>query len=166
VFVELMPVLADRTVMITVARLNDDAIRVNVIPQRTGENENVALQTPFSITGTPADLDAELSIHLLGYVDSHLQLRTRSQKQNPRWTPLPRPPRRKQGGRRRNGRRNGKERALRRRRAPKKRSRPSRQSKHPQMPKLNQRRVSSEIRRYSRPTYYNSKTREEECKVA
>jgi len=76
VFVELMPVLSDRTVMITVARLNDDAIRVNVIPQRTGENENAALATPFSITGTPAELDAELSVHLLGYVDSHRQLRT------------------------------------------------------------------------------------------
>jgi len=76
VFVELMQILADRTVMITVARLNDDAIRVNVIPQRTGETENAALATPFSITGTPAELDAELSIHLLGYVESHRQLRT------------------------------------------------------------------------------------------
>ena len=75
-FVELMPILADRTVMITVARLNDDAIRVNVIPQRTGETENTALATPFSITGTPAELDAELSVHLLGYVESHRQLRT------------------------------------------------------------------------------------------
>lgn len=75
-FVELMSILADRTVMITVARLNDDAIRVNVIPQRTGETENAALATPFSITGTPAELDAELSIHLLGYVESHQQLRT------------------------------------------------------------------------------------------
>ncbi len=75
-FVELMQILADRTVMITVARLNDDAIRVNVIPQRTGETENAALATPFSITGTPAELDAELSIHLLGYVESHRQLRT------------------------------------------------------------------------------------------
>jgi len=76
VFVELMQILADRTVMITVARLNDDAIRVNVIPQRTAETENAALATPFSITGTPAELDAELSIHLLGYVESHRQLRT------------------------------------------------------------------------------------------
>jgi PRTRC genetic system protein E len=76
VFVELMQILADRTVMITVARLNDDAIRVNVIPQRTGETENAALATPFSISGTPAELDAELSIHLLGYVESHRQLRT------------------------------------------------------------------------------------------
>jgi PRTRC genetic system protein E len=76
VFVELMPILADRTVMITVARLNDDAIRVNVIPQRTGETENAALATPFSISGTPAELDAELSVHLLGYVESHRQLRT------------------------------------------------------------------------------------------
>ncbi len=75
-FVELMQILADRTVMITVARLNDDAIRVNVIPQRTGETENAALATPFSITGTPSELDAELSIHLLGYVESHRQLRT------------------------------------------------------------------------------------------
>lgn len=75
-FVELMPMLADRTVMITVARLNDDAIRVNVIPQRTGETENAALATPFSITGTPTELDAELSIHLLGYVESHRHLRT------------------------------------------------------------------------------------------
>lgn len=75
-FVELMSILADRTVMITVARLNDDAIRVNVIPQRTGEIENAALATPFSITGTPAELDAELSVHLLGYVESHRQLRT------------------------------------------------------------------------------------------
>jgi PRTRC genetic system protein E len=71
-----MSILADRTVMITVARLNDDAIRVNVIPQRTGEIENAALATPFSITGTPAELDAELSVHLLGYVESHRQLRT------------------------------------------------------------------------------------------
>jgi len=76
VFVELMQILADRTVMITVARLNDDAIRVNVIPQRTGETDNAALATPFSITGTPAELDAELSVHLLGYVESHRQLRT------------------------------------------------------------------------------------------
>ncbi len=75
-FVELMQILADRTVMITVARLNDDAIRVNVIPQRTGETDNAALATPFSITGTPAELDAELSVHLLGYVESHRQLRT------------------------------------------------------------------------------------------
>jgi len=71
-----MQILADRTVMITVARLNDDAIRVNVIPQRTGETDNAALATPFSITGTPAELDAELSVHLLGYVESHRQLRT------------------------------------------------------------------------------------------
>ena len=73
-FVELMTILADRTVMITVARLNDDALRVNVIPQRTGETENAALATPFSITGAPAELDAELSIHLLGYIESHRQL--------------------------------------------------------------------------------------------
>ena len=74
--VELLPVLPDRTVMITVARPNEDAIRVNVIPQRTSENENAALAIPFSIARTPGDLDAELSVHFLDYADSHRQLRT------------------------------------------------------------------------------------------
>ena len=47
-FVELMPLLAGRTVMITVARVDDRTLRVNVIPTKTNENENVALTTPLS----------------------------------------------------------------------------------------------------------------------
>ena len=44
-FVELMPLLAGRTVMITVARVDDRTLRVNVIPTKTNESENAAL--PF-----------------------------------------------------------------------------------------------------------------------
>ena len=44
-FIELMPLLAGRTVMITVARVDDRTLRVNVIPTKTNENENAAL--PF-----------------------------------------------------------------------------------------------------------------------
>ena len=50
VFVELMPLLGERTVMITVARLNQNSIRVNVIPSRKKEDENAALRTPLSFS--------------------------------------------------------------------------------------------------------------------
>ena len=73
-FVELMPLLAGRTVMITVARENDHALRVNVIPKKARDDENPALTTPLSYTGTPEELDAELGKHLASYVGCHTQL--------------------------------------------------------------------------------------------
>jgi PRTRC genetic system protein E len=76
VFVELMPVLAGRTVMITIARIDEERICVNVIPTKSSEDENTALSTPVSLTGSPAELDAELGKHLMAYADSHRQLRT------------------------------------------------------------------------------------------
>jgi PRTRC genetic system protein E len=76
VFVELMPVLAGRTVMITIARIDEERIRVNIIPTKATEDENTALSTPVSLTGSPAELDAELGKHLMAYADSHRQLRT------------------------------------------------------------------------------------------
>jgi len=75
VFVELMPLLAGRTVMITVARTDDKTLRVNVIPTtKSGENENPALTTPLSYTGTPEELDAELAKQLASYVECHREL--------------------------------------------------------------------------------------------
>jgi PRTRC genetic system protein E len=74
VFVELMPLLAGRTVMIIVARENDTTLRVNIVPKQTTENENPALTTPLSYTGTPEELDAELGKHLASYVECHTQL--------------------------------------------------------------------------------------------
>ena len=73
-FVELMPLLAGRTVMIIVARENDTTLRVNIVPKQTTENENPALTTPLSYTGTPEELDAELGKHLASYVECHTQL--------------------------------------------------------------------------------------------
>ena len=73
-FVELMSILAGRTLMITVARENDHALRVNVIPKKARDDENPALTTPLSYTGTPEELDAELGKHLASYVESHTQL--------------------------------------------------------------------------------------------
>ena len=73
-FVELMPLLAGRTVMITVARVDDRTLRVNVIPTKTSESENAALTTPLSYTGTPDELDRELGKQVAGYVEVHQQL--------------------------------------------------------------------------------------------
>lgn len=75
-FVELMPVLAGRTVMITIARIDERRIRVNVIPTKASEDENTALSTAVSLTGSPEELDAELGKHLVAYADSQRQLRT------------------------------------------------------------------------------------------
>ena len=73
-FTELMPLLAERTVLITVARDSDSTIRLNVCPKRTTESENVALSTPLSFVGTPEELDREFAKELAAYVDTHRQL--------------------------------------------------------------------------------------------
>ena len=72
-FVELMPILAGRTVLITVAKVDDKTLRVNVIPTQAKADENPALSTPLTYTGSPEELDAELGKHLAGYVHVHQQ---------------------------------------------------------------------------------------------
>jgi PRTRC genetic system protein E len=71
-FVELMPLLAGRTVLITVAKVDDKTLRVNVIPHGKAD-ENPALSTPLTYTGPPEELDAELGKHLAGYAQTHQQ---------------------------------------------------------------------------------------------
>jgi PRTRC genetic system protein E len=71
-FVELMPLLAGRTVLITVAKVDDETLRVNVIPHGKAD-DNPALSTPLTCTGPPEELDAELGKHLAGYVQTHQQ---------------------------------------------------------------------------------------------
>ena len=74
-FVELMPLLAGRTVMITVAREDDTTLRVNVIPtMKSGATENPALTTPLTYTGSPEELDADLAKQLASYVECHRAL--------------------------------------------------------------------------------------------
>jgi PRTRC genetic system protein E len=71
-----MPLLAERTVLITVARESDTTIRLNVCPKRTTESDNAALSTPLSFVGTPEELDREFAKELATYVDTHRQLST------------------------------------------------------------------------------------------
>jgi PRTRC genetic system protein E len=72
VFVELLPLLAGRTVLITVAKVDDKTLRVNVIPHGKAD-DNPALSTPLTFTGSPEELDAELGKDLAGYVQTHQQ---------------------------------------------------------------------------------------------
>ena len=67
-FVELLPILKTRPVMLTVALVNDQAIRINVIPKRLkdGDSGDAALTTPLTITGTPEELDREFAAQLIG----------------------------------------------------------------------------------------------------
>ncbi len=53
-FVELMPLLAGRTVLITVAKVVDKTLRVNVIPHGKAD-DNPALSTPLTCTGPPEE---------------------------------------------------------------------------------------------------------------
>ena len=75
-FIELMPLLGARAVMITVSRVNQHSIRVNFIPSRKKEDENPALATPLSFSGTPEELDRELGTSLASYVEENLRLQT------------------------------------------------------------------------------------------
>jgi PRTRC genetic system protein E len=59
-FQQLVPLLRQRSVLLTVSSLEDDQIRVNVMPKKLKEGENSALTTPMSFTGTADELDAQL----------------------------------------------------------------------------------------------------------
>jgi PRTRC genetic system protein E len=74
-FKELAPYLRQRAVLLTVTHIEDDQIRVNVIPQKLKDGENAALTTPLTVTGTADELDNDLPATLVNFVSSHLQLR-------------------------------------------------------------------------------------------
>ena len=76
-FQELMPLLAQRTLLLIVSRVGADQIRINVIPQRlksTDTDQNEAVLTPLSMSGTPKELDEALPAQLVEFVGAHLGL--------------------------------------------------------------------------------------------
>jgi PRTRC genetic system protein E len=74
-FKELAPYLRQRAVLLTVTHIEDDQIRVNVIPQKLKDGENAALTTPLTVTGTADELDRNLPATLINFVSAHLELR-------------------------------------------------------------------------------------------
>jgi len=79
-FRELAPILRDRAVLLTVTLLDEDQIRVNIVPKKLKDGDNDALTTPLSVTGTAEDLDAELSSTIVSFVGSHLQMKNTLEK--------------------------------------------------------------------------------------
>ena len=76
-FQELMPLLAQRTLIVCMSRVSDDEMRVSVIPKPLKSdqpNDDAALTTPLSITGTPQELDEQLPRQLVEFVETHLGL--------------------------------------------------------------------------------------------
>ena len=94
-FTELKQLLAMRSLTITVAAIDQDQVRVNVVPHARPEDKKVneqisyshrnevtpvpeeaikALTTPISITGIAEEIDANLPGILANYVESHVGL--------------------------------------------------------------------------------------------
>lgn len=94
-FTELKQLLSKRSLTITVAVLDNEQIRVNVVPHARSEDNKVnepikyssksevasvpeeaikALTTPISITGTAEEIDEKFPAILSEYVESHVQL--------------------------------------------------------------------------------------------
>lgn len=94
-FTELKKLIAKRSLTITVAVLDNEQIRVNVVPHARPDDNKVneqikysnksevesvpeeaikALTTPISITGTGEEIDAKFPAILSQYVESHVQL--------------------------------------------------------------------------------------------
>jgi PRTRC genetic system protein E len=69
-FAELAPLLKERTLMLTVARIDEVRIQVNVIPKSHKEHDQTeaALATPLSLTGTAEELDRDLAAQLKSFV--------------------------------------------------------------------------------------------------
>jgi PRTRC genetic system protein E len=79
-FQQLVPLLRQRSVLLTVTLLEEDQVRVNVMPKELADSENTALTTPMSFTGTAEELDTQLPAALVSYVASHLDLKNTLEK--------------------------------------------------------------------------------------
>ena len=76
-FQELMPLLAQRILLLTLSRVGDEQICVNLIPKSLKSNQqddDAALTTPLSVTGVPKELDEQLPRQLAEFVEAHLGL--------------------------------------------------------------------------------------------
>ena len=76
-FQELMPLLAQRILLLTLSRVSDEQISVNIVPKPLKSNQQddgAALTTPLAVTGSPKELDEQLPGQLVEFVETHLGL--------------------------------------------------------------------------------------------
>lgn len=68
-FTQLLPLLAQRAVLITISKIDEgDRLQVNICPRQLKDGENQALTTPLAVCGTAAELDAELVPQVTSFV--------------------------------------------------------------------------------------------------
>jgi PRTRC genetic system protein E len=79
-FKELLPVLRNRAVLMTVTLVDEDQIRVNIVPKKLKDGDNDALTIPLSVTGTADALDADLPSTIVSFVGFHLQMKDNLEK--------------------------------------------------------------------------------------
>ncbi|HVZ18760.1 MAG TPA: PRTRC system protein E [Terriglobales bacterium] len=75
-FAELMPLLRNRRLLLTISLVEGDTIRATVVPQKTSETEDSSITAPLAITGTAEELDRELPQQLVEFTGAHLQLQS------------------------------------------------------------------------------------------
>jgi PRTRC genetic system protein E len=76
-FQELMPLLSQRVLIITLSRVTEEEVCLNVIPKALKsdrQDDDAALTTPLAVTGTPKELDEQLPRQLVEFVEAHLGL--------------------------------------------------------------------------------------------
>src|SRR5438067_10347311 len=73
-FTQLVPMLAERTLMVIVTKSDDQHLTISVVPKRMKDGENTTLTTPLCCTGTPEELDRDLPAHLREFVAGQLTL--------------------------------------------------------------------------------------------
>jgi len=76
-FQELMPLLSQRVLIMTLSRVNEEKVCLNLIPKALKSDQrddDAALATPLSVTGTPRELDEQLPGQLVEFVETHLGL--------------------------------------------------------------------------------------------
>src|ERR1051326_3363148 len=74
IFTQLDPRLVHRAVLITVSKVEGERLQVNICPRQLKEVENPALTVPLCVTGTAAELDADLVCQISRFVASHIGL--------------------------------------------------------------------------------------------
>jgi PRTRC genetic system protein E len=76
-FQELMPLLTQRILLLTLSRVGEEQISVNIIPKplkSDPQDDGSVLTTPLRVTGTPQELDEQLPPQLAEFVETHLGL--------------------------------------------------------------------------------------------
>jgi PRTRC genetic system protein E len=73
-FKELAPLLAKRSLILTISSVGDERIRVTITPRPTGKDDVKELSQPFAVEGTAEELDTELPNAIVGYTAQHMTL--------------------------------------------------------------------------------------------